>query len=242
MTSGLFKTFLRLYSNAQCFHTFRWLSRLIGRQNHRLQRVKPLPIEPDFAVFENTILLRVIVQTSSLSKLWIDIWRNISIKSLIVIVSIERNLNFNNATIIPPLACKVCRFLSWTKIISIRLALTRSILGASLQLSFTPILPSLIFFARIFTVHWEEALPPSTSTSNQWLSLAVHSIILPNSKNFHYFQRHFQKSISQGCQPPRTLQTFSWQVGKLYFILLKFQISAYCTFRDILIFRSPRLN
>ena len=47
----------------------------------------------------------------------IDTWRSISIESLIDIELIERNLNFNNATIGPPLACKICRFLGWTKII-----------------------------------------------------------------------------------------------------------------------------
>ena len=78
-------------------------------------------------------------------------------------------------------------------IISICLALAGLILWASLQLSLTPILPCLIFFARIFTVHREVALSSSTSTSNQWLSIAVHPIILPNAKNFHFFS-DFQKS------------------------------------------------
>ena len=39
--------------------------------NHRLQSIMPLPIErDDFVAFENTFLLRVVVQTSPLSKLW----------------------------------------------------------------------------------------------------------------------------------------------------------------------------
>ena len=121
VTSGLFKTFRRLYSTVQCFHAYWWLLRLIGRQNHRLQRVKPLTIERDFHWFRS--IWKYDCAKSHCSDFFlvlvvnINIWRSMSIESLIVIVSIERNLNFNNATIIPPLACKVCHFLSWTKII-----------------------------------------------------------------------------------------------------------------------------
>ena len=65
-------------------------------------------------------------------------------------------------------------------------------------IAFIPLLICLIFFAKIFNMHREKALPPSTSIGNRWLSSAVHPKILPNLRNFPCFRRHFYNSIYQG--------------------------------------------
>ena len=83
-------------------------------------------------------------------------------------------------------------------ILSIRWAVIVSIKWASLQIAFIPLLICLIFFAKIFNMHREKALPPSTSIGNRWLSSAVHPKILPNLRNFPCFRRHFYNSIYQG--------------------------------------------
>ena len=94
-------------------------------------------------------------------------------------------------------------------IISIRLALAGLILWASLQLSFTPILPCLIFFARIFLCIERKLYHLAPQLAINGYQLLSIQLSYQMGKIFIFFKDFFKKKlILQGCKAPRTLKTF----------------------------------
>ena len=82
-----------------------------------------------------------------------------------------------------------------TNILSIRWNLSSLVLWTPPEVPLTPILLWLFFVDKSSTVYQEKALPSSAITSNQWLSPAVHPIILRNWKNFLVFE-HISKKFN----------------------------------------------